>query len=381
MNSVRMVAVGDVVFNNRYKSPEDLQNSDKIFKAFKEQVSGANIVFANLEGPISLLGRPNPQKVSLRSAPGWLKVLASAGFNLFSLANNHILDYGIDAAQDTVNGLHTHNINCVGYGLDESHARKPLVLRHNDMSFAFLAYCTVENKDPIYANGNCPGIPFGGVSEICEDITKIKKEVDYVIISLHWGIEHYLYPSTEQVAIAHAAIDAGASVILGHHPHVVQGAELYKDGLIFYSLGNFVFDDLYWEGCTIRGEEYIDRIQLTQLNRESLAVDLVFKTNGAITYKYKRYKCDAVSLVISEVSENHCQVSIDYISSRLSSRLYSLWWWFYSFKKEYNVLIKQAVSIFVKLVTKPHKLRWHHFMIPVELVAKAINSILGKRIG
>jgi len=124
--------------------------------------------------------------------------------------------------------------------MNEKEARKPGIIEKNDVRLGFLGYC---KKGEYTATDSTSGAALFDEEIIKEDIRSIKNKVDFVVLSLHWGIELSEYPSPEQVEMAHRLVDAGAEVIIGHHPHVLQGIERYKRGLIFYSLGNFIFDN------------------------------------------------------------------------------------------------------------------------------------------
>jgi poly-gamma-glutamate capsule biosynthesis protein CapA/YwtB (metallophosphatase superfamily) len=227
MSVLRLIAVGDIFLrtgNNR----RPFQNVGQIFNQ-------KDILFGNLETVLSTQGRKAEKAVVLYSPPENVQFLKSAGFDVLNIANNHILDLGIQGFRSTLDTLSENSLAFIGanaYGVYPAH----VILERKGIRFAFLGY--TANRF-IYK-----GIPVKRLREkrIIEDIEALKPTCDFVAVSLHWGIENVLYPSPKQIKLAHKLIDRGASLVLGHHPHVIQGIEEYKNGLIAYSLGNFQFD-------------------------------------------------------------------------------------------------------------------------------------------
>jgi poly-gamma-glutamate synthesis protein (capsule biosynthesis protein) len=172
--------------------------------------------------------------MSLRGSTKSIEGLKYAGFNILSLANNHSLEHGYEALYDTMDLLNNNNIIPLGVGRKKEVARKPVVFNLKTKKIAVLGYCLRPDKTAYRSIKN--------KEEILEDIKNVKENVDYIILSLHWGDEFVQIPAPWQIDFAHKLIDNGASIILGHHPHVMQGIEEYNGGIIAYSLGNFVFD-------------------------------------------------------------------------------------------------------------------------------------------
>ena len=206
-----------------------------IFEKIKDELSG-DIVFGNLEAVLSDKNKNmfSINSMSLRGDPKSVEGLKYAGFNILSLANNHSLEHGYEALYDTVDLLNDNNIIPLGVGREKEIARKPAVFNIKNKKIAFLGYCLRPDKTAYRSIKN--------KEEILEDIKNVKENADYVILSLHWGDEFVQFPAPWQIDFAHKLIDNGVSIILGHHPHVLQGIEEYNGGIIAYSLGNFVFD-------------------------------------------------------------------------------------------------------------------------------------------
>lgn len=169
----------------------------------------------------------------LAYSPDHVQYLKDAGFHILNMANNHTMQYGKEAFLYTENLLNHHGIKTIGT------ARSPVtIIKIGNIRFAFLGYSLRPNQ---FRNKNTEYI-VGERSKIVCNIKSLAEEVDHIIVSLHWGDEYVDYPNQEQRNLARECISAGASLIVGHHPHVLQGMEYYKKGFVAYSLGNFVFD-------------------------------------------------------------------------------------------------------------------------------------------
>lgn len=219
------------------------------FEHVSEALRGADLAFVNLESPLSEGGAPAPKDFVFRGPPEAAQGLAQAGIDIVSLANNHALDYGLRGLEETRAALETARVAYAGAGDNEAAARSPVIIERNGLRLAFLAYVNTP-RDSVSgfdvsqtaATGDGPGVAWATPEAVATDVAAATSQADVVIVSLHTGSEYQEPLSDLQVALAHAAIDAGARLVLGHHPHVLQGIERYGEGLIIYSLGNFVFD-------------------------------------------------------------------------------------------------------------------------------------------
>jgi len=167
-----------------------------------------------------------------------------------SLANNHAMDYGSESLLQGIDLLNAQDVATIGAGANAEQARTPHTLSVNGLDIAFLGYVHV----PVEASGNffdtatwtatetTPGLAWAVPEEIIADVTAVQSQADLVVVMLHSGYEYVEPPSEEQTAAAHAAIDAGADIVIGHHAHILQAVEFYKDGVIAYGLGNFAFN-------------------------------------------------------------------------------------------------------------------------------------------
>lgn len=228
------------------------------FRRIKDATGSADITFGNLEGPISARGENQGSIYSFRADPRALEGLKSAGFDVLSLANNHIMDWGPEALEDTVRLLKEKEIASVGAGKNYDEANKSAIIEIQggpsrsfgttlaSLRVAFLAYTNLY-PEGLVASEDRPGVSDARLENILARIGEARKEADFVVISFHWGDEYQTTSNVAQRETAHALVDAGADLVIGHHPHVAQEVEKYKDGWIAYSLGNFVFDQDFSE--------------------------------------------------------------------------------------------------------------------------------------
>jgi len=214
-------------------------------------LASADLVFLNLESPFSDQGPYHQDGLIFHAPPDAIVGLDLAHVAVVSTANNHSRDCGAHGVEFTMQWLCSHGIAAVGSGASEGQAHRGVVLERNGVRFGFLGY-TYDQQ-----NGNWrdidPRIAVTDLSAVSRDVRDLGKRCDVVIVSMHNGVEYLTKPTQKQISFAHAAIDAGATLVIGHHPHVVQPMEKYRKGLIYYSLGNFVFDQFQRE-ATQHGE-------------------------------------------------------------------------------------------------------------------------------
>lgn len=212
------------------------------FEEIQPVLSQADLVFANLEGSMSSVGADTGKEFSFRFEPIAASAIKNAGIDIVSLANNHMLDWGRESLCETTRNLDSVLVRYVGAGCNSVSAEAPAVFNLGNSKVAFLAY--TEFYKGAHATDERAGMSEFNMSKITERIKNLKQQegIDIVMVSMHWGEEYKPRANDFQVTTGQALIDAGADVIIGHHPHVDQEIERYKDGWIIYSLGNFVFD-------------------------------------------------------------------------------------------------------------------------------------------
>jgi poly-gamma-glutamate synthesis protein (capsule biosynthesis protein) len=253
-----LLFVGDVMFGRKIASLIEERGMGYPFELIKDRLNESDMVIANLEGPISARGKNQGSIYSFRFKPEIVSILKEANIGAVSLANNHIWDWGSDALSDTLLHLENAGIKFAGAGLDYQSANEPTKFRLGKNDFAMFSFTNLypsgleASSDPF---GELPSAGSGqtgasrmGVSDfdavaVENQIKALKKDgVDIVIASFHWGSEYETRSSIAEQLIARKLIDIGADLVVGHHPHVVQEIEEYKNMYIAYSLGNFMFD-------------------------------------------------------------------------------------------------------------------------------------------
>ena len=241
------------------------------YRKIRDELHAADLRVANLECTITdLVPVPNdPFTFTFVSAKRAVEGLVYAGMSLVTVANNHADGPGIPAFLDMIGTLRQHNIATVGGGATLAEARSHATLTAQGLRVALLGYDSILPQGP-YATASAGGIAPIDLATLPADIAAARTQADLVIPYFHWGIEYTKDPTVEQQQAAHAAIDAGADMVLGVHPHWIQGIENYKGRLIIYSLGNFIFDQdwsrptmegmllhLYWRGSTLAGIRFV----------------------------------------------------------------------------------------------------------------------------
>lgn len=239
---VTVAAAGDVNFGDGVTPYLERNGMSYPFAGVSGIFGNSDFSFVNLECCISSAGSPVPGKeYCFRGPPDSAEALALGNVRVVSLANNHSKDYGTQAFLDTLGRLEEAGVRWCGAGRDADAAYSPAVLEARGTRVAFVAFSGV-------VPAGWPATPSGpgcatttDRARISDTIREARASADYVVASFHWGIELATSPNAEQRGLARLAVDSGADLILGHHPHVVQGFELYNNRLIAYSLGNYVF--------------------------------------------------------------------------------------------------------------------------------------------
>ena len=242
---VTLAAVGDVMLARTVRDRIAANGAEVAFAGVSEILAGADLAFANLD---TAIGVAEPKGYTFRAPPIAADGLVAAGIDLVSLANNHALDYGPEALAETQSLLAERGIASVGAGPERTSAHAPALLEVNGLTIAVLGYVTVPIESGGFntriweATDTTAGVAWLDIEVMTADIGAAAADADLVVVMLHFGQEARLQPSAEQRAHAEAAIDAGTTLVIGSHPHVLQPVEEYGGGLIAYSLGNFVFD-------------------------------------------------------------------------------------------------------------------------------------------
>lgn len=247
-----MLFVGDIMLSRSVGARmQEVGDYTYPFHAIADTLREADIAFANLENPVSARGVNVGSKYSFRADPRVIQGLQCTGIDVVSLANNHIWDYGREAFIDTMQHLRDGGIDYVGAGNTFDEAHRGVTRSVGGVNVVFLAYTNLISPQ-VAATDTTPGVAYLNTEQMVRDIGDARLRGDVVVASFHWGDEYQVIHNAQQDRIAKMAIDAGADLIIGHHPHVVQEVQQYGDGWIAYSLGNFIFDQTFSEE-TMRG--------------------------------------------------------------------------------------------------------------------------------
>lgn len=240
---ITLVAVGDVMLDRYVRDLMNSQGLDYPFRKLDQNFfKQADILLGNLEGSI-VSKKKNFGHMVFGFLPDTAPILKNFGFDVVALANNHALDQGWEGHDSTKRYLTEAGIGWFGHPKGELHEENAHYIRARGKTFAFVGLEDVFKE---------AGDEQKAIENIKQVIPLIKAQADYVIVSPHWGVEYTPKPTQRQRNFAHAFIDAGADFIIGHHPHVVQEKEEYRGKRIYYSLGNFIFDQ-YWSKPTQLG--------------------------------------------------------------------------------------------------------------------------------
>ena len=235
-----LVAVGDILLGRSLGARmEKSRDFAEPFREIAPLLQQADLTFGNLEGPFCEKPPYPAEGMTFRVRPTAIEALRFAGFDVMSAANNHMGDGGNACLEFTISHLASVNILAIGSGKSYADAHAPAILVRRGVRFAFLGYTYADRND--HADSKQPVVAGRNPENVRRDVAVALLNADAVIVSLHDGAEYTRRVAPETAEFAHAAIDAGAVLVLGHHPHVPQRIEQYKHGWIFYSLGNFVF--------------------------------------------------------------------------------------------------------------------------------------------
>lgn len=240
---VTLALVGDILLDSWVGAEIRNKGVDYPWEAVKDILSGADVAVGNLESSVALGGKPlQGKRYTFRARPETLEGAVNAGMDVLTLANNHVLDYGTVALEETLGWLDHYGIARAGAGKNVYEAFAPAVKEVNGLKVGVLAFSRVVPYGWWVAGHRQAGVASGWDNkEALRIIQEVDSQVDILVISIHWGKELADYPAQDQINLARSMVDSGADIILGHHSHCLQGVELYKDKTIMYSVGNFIF--------------------------------------------------------------------------------------------------------------------------------------------
>lgn len=250
---VTVMATGDIMLVLGMTRLLRQHGGEYPFRQVRALLSQADLLVGNLEAPFTARNTPTPHKSAesvrarrdyiLRADPRWAKALAFAGFDAVGLANNHMMDYQAEGLFDTLRTLEQLGIAYTGAGRSLPDARRPAVLERRGVRVALLSYSCILPLGSVATAARAGIVPARGVGAeeaIRRDLEAAREQSDLVLVSIHWGKQLALFPDKVQRRLGRLLVDWGADAVLGHHPHVLQGMEVYQGKVIAYSLGDFV---------------------------------------------------------------------------------------------------------------------------------------------
>ncbi|MCL5011233.1 MAG: CapA family protein [Patescibacteria group bacterium] len=263
---VSLIFVGDIMLSRGVAQKIKEKNSyDYPFLQAGDYLGTGDIVFGNLETTVFDGRKIGTGEMVFRADVPAVSAIKRAGFTVLSLANNHTMNFGGKGLQKTMQNLENVGLQYAGAGNNIDEAYQPVIMEKNGLKFAFLAFTDTDVIPNSYgATAGKPGVAFMDKTLMERAVEQAKTRADFVIVYIHSGNEYQKNPSQRQTDFARAAIDEGAHLVVGSHPHIVQPAETYKGKYIFYSLGNFVFD------------------QRSQNTKEGVIIKTVFDRNGLV---------------------------------------------------------------------------------------------------
>lgn len=242
---VRLLFSGDIYLSdhvlNAYDRAGDI--SGVLDDGYRSLIGEADYFAANQEFPFSSRGQQAPDKqYTFRLPESRVSLMNEIGVDLVTLANNHALDFGTDALLDTVSALDQAGILHVGAGADSEAARQPAIVDVNGVRVGFIGASRVIPVASWTAGASSPGMLTAyDPALLVQTIQETRPLCDYLVVLIHWGVERAEMPVDHQTSLGRQCIDAGADLVVGSHPHVLQGIEYYRGKPIVYSLGNFIF--------------------------------------------------------------------------------------------------------------------------------------------
>ncbi|MDQ3244954.1 MAG: CapA family protein [bacterium] len=289
---ITMHFLGDIMLDRGVRNSVNKNFNGDYSELFTklDLLKDSDIVFANLEGTASDKGKSIGNLYSFRMDPSVVPALKGAGINILSVANNHVGDWGLPAYIDTLERLKENEILYTGGGT-LAKAEQPTIIEKYGMKIGFLGFTDV-GPNYMKVEEDRIGILLASNPKFEQIIKNASSQVDYLVVSFHWGVEYKKIHNARQEELAHKAIDNGAKIIVGHHPHVIQDTEVYKNGFIAYSLGNFIFDQKF-STDTMQGmmlELKLGRLGNLSVKKNTIKLNSVFQPDKIIFGKEEKVK-------------------------------------------------------------------------------------------
>jgi len=242
--SITITFVGDLLLDRGVKERIDHLGVDALFDSSIDSLfQGSDMVIANLECPTTTIKEPINKKYIFQADPDFLADLQKHGITHLNMANNHSMDQGRKGLIDTYGNIIRHGLIPTGYGANYSEACQPQLLSSFPRKVYLISSLQVSSENWTFLKDR-PCVCEATLDELSESIRVVRNEhpLSVILVQLHWGAEHTLRPLISQKQQAYKMINAGADAIIGHHSHTIQTIEHYKGKPIYYSIGNFIFD-------------------------------------------------------------------------------------------------------------------------------------------
>jgi poly-gamma-glutamate synthesis protein (capsule biosynthesis protein) len=281
-SKISFLAVGDISLS-RNVAAQIIKHDDPLlpFKNIANLLKSTDFNFANLESPFAGGNYFGKTGSLVFNAPlNNIKGLVEYNFKILNLANNHALDQGLRGLEYTRNYLTKNNIQYTGVGNNLTEAWQPVLVKANDIKIAFIGASYSSINDNAKTTNNYVA-RIEDLNMLKNAIAKAKKTSDFIVVAMHAGTEYTYKPNEKQINFAHAAIEAGADMVIGHHPHWIQSIEQYQGKYIFYSLGNFIFDQMW-----------------SQETKEGLMLKIILQKNSVT----KLYQVELIPIIIENYS-------------------------------------------------------------------------------
>lgn len=320
-----MAFAGDIMMGRNIKQVTQEKGYDYPFQRVHHFFRDADFSTANFENPAVLNeGYTKLDKdINLKTDERAVKEIANQGIDTINLANNHTMDFGAEGLKDTMNSFKKYDVSTVGSGRNLAKSKEIDYKEVNGYKIAVLGF-TDRYVKGFRAKSKEPGVLVADPKYYIPLVQEANENADIVVVHMHWGQEYDALPQTRQKEIGHALIDAGTDIVVGAHPHVLQPIDFYKKGVIFNSLGNFVFD----QGWSQTSETALTQYTLSSNGDAKVNVypmqitegqpRLVEGTLGAYR-KYKIYSQITKDFVYSQAWDNTWEVEGDHISHTIKN--------------------------------------------------------------
>jgi len=354
-SNLKIAAVGDISLGDHpvcvgHGVRSTLERKGRaMFQAIEDELSDADVKICNIETVVSNIGfiKCWLPSFEMRGDPKQIKNIKDIGFNVFGVANNHAMQHGFHAFEDMIDHIRNADVGLVGID-DELGYSKSQMISHEDGSKSAVFAVSIRPEEWVDERPVPYSLRENDVA-LLDEVCKLRKTLDgFLVCYIHWGLEFLDYPGPDQIRLGHALIDAGVDLVIGHHPHVLQPIEEYKNGLIVYSLGNFVFD--LWQRSTkltaiINVELEKGKKPAYEIVPIRIADDLhLYKAEG----EDREEVMDSLSWEIYNEREGRAQTDEDYFCKYEKARKdfrYSSYAYFLSNLKRYPIIfIIQSIA-------------------------------------